>query len=239
MPAQRTQKVKASSQPRTKKVKANQPDGSYIARPKNQFILFRCSLKERKIEPTKEELLLYKNPSKWVSALWRSQSDDVKMYYAQLAEEEKLRHAAEHPNYVFRPRPRGRDQLEQSESSSSTTTTSGASPTWTNGSGTGGNGNSGEQAQASLDLSCFYGPAVGHESDGSVPAYSPSTSADDEDSSDRAAESHNEPPLVQVHAAFSEDQLRAAAHHELQRALQEYSKRSAQAEVNEVQTYDL
>ncbi|KAL0574935.1 hypothetical protein V5O48_007036 [Marasmius crinis-equi] len=78
----------------------------HVPRPRNCFMIFRCayvaSHKRRNgISPSSDMSL-----SKQASEAWSCLTPKEREKYELLAEQEKIRHAQNHPNYVYRPRKR-------------------------------------------------------------------------------------------------------------------------------------
>ncbi|KAG6854173.1 hypothetical protein C0991_009825 [Blastosporella zonata] len=84
-------------------------DPSFVARPRNAFIIFRCEFARlhtrqgkrvrRRAGTTSEKVTL----SKRAGEAWRALSEDQRRHWQALADREKVEHARLHPSYRFRP----------------------------------------------------------------------------------------------------------------------------------------
>ncbi|KAH9857524.1 hypothetical protein C2E23DRAFT_278656 [Lenzites betulinus] len=89
------------------KIKRSQ-DPTWAPRPPNAFILFRRDYVNRHkgeniVAETKQQ---QKTLSKRASDAWKSAEDDERQVWYEKAKLEALKHAAAHPDYVFRPKKR-------------------------------------------------------------------------------------------------------------------------------------
>lgn len=82
-------------------------------RPKNAFMLYRQE--KQKGLPLSKTKLLSKDFSKIAAEMWRRESNEVRMYYHRLAEEEKLRHLAKHPGYKYCPKRQSLAHVDKNE----------------------------------------------------------------------------------------------------------------------------
>ncbi|KAI0633674.1 hypothetical protein C8Q77DRAFT_1073467 [Trametes polyzona] len=71
----------------------------HIPRPCNAFILYRKD-KVHEIRGAGHQV----DASKQIGALWNAESEEVKRYYARLADEAKLEHQRRYPDYRYTPR---------------------------------------------------------------------------------------------------------------------------------------
>ncbi|KAK2463222.1 hypothetical protein APHAL10511_004877 [Amanita phalloides] len=83
-------------------------DSSWVARPRNAFIIFRCEFAQRHSRMSRRvkrgtETPAEKSLSKRAAEAWHQLSDEEKNYFKALADQERLEHARLYPNYRFRP----------------------------------------------------------------------------------------------------------------------------------------
>jgi len=75
---------------------------THVRRPRNPFILFRCDFVKRNLVPASVERD-HRNVSSIAGARWQQMSEEEKQPWKDLAAEEKIRHALEHPGYRYKP----------------------------------------------------------------------------------------------------------------------------------------
>ncbi|KAI0019779.1 hypothetical protein F4780DRAFT_792512 [Xylariomycetidae sp. FL0641] len=78
-----------------------------VPRPRNAFILYRQAWQGSVAEHNPG--LANPEISKLIGEKWREQPEEVKNYWKQLAEEEKLRHQRQYPDYRYQPRRGGKN----------------------------------------------------------------------------------------------------------------------------------
>ncbi|KAL8825624.1 MAG: hypothetical protein Q9191_004303 [Dirinaria sp. TL-2023a] len=83
-----------------------QPDPK-VPRPRNAFILYRQHYQAAVV--AQNPGLANPEISKVIGEQWRDSSIEVKNHWRSLADEEKLRHQKQHPNYRYQPRRSGRN----------------------------------------------------------------------------------------------------------------------------------
>ncbi|CAG8563077.1 3208_t:CDS:2 [Paraglomus occultum] len=97
-----TDPTDASSERKRSRRQLSKTRTFHIPRPPNAFILYR-KLKHKEIKANYRHLTNIQI-SKVVAMLWWKESEAVRLEWAKMAEQEKLRHMQEHPGYVFKPR---------------------------------------------------------------------------------------------------------------------------------------
>ncbi|KAL8807331.1 MAG: hypothetical protein Q9200_004723, partial [Gallowayella weberi] len=90
-----------------------QPDPK-VPRPRNAFILFRQHHQARVV--AQNPGLANPDISKVIGDHWRQSPPDVKQHWKNLAEEEKIRHQRQYPDYRYQPRRNGRNNSLSSAS---------------------------------------------------------------------------------------------------------------------------
>ncbi|KAL8674738.1 MAG: hypothetical protein Q9168_000896 [Polycauliona sp. 1 TL-2023] len=83
-----------------------QPDPK-VPRPRNAFILYRQRHQASVV--AQHPGLANPDVSKVIGEQWRQASPESKQYWKNLAEEEKIRHQRQHPDYRYQPRRSGRN----------------------------------------------------------------------------------------------------------------------------------
>ncbi|KAG2187417.1 hypothetical protein INT44_005105 [Umbelopsis vinacea] len=78
--------------------------GHEIPRPKNCFLSYRTEVASKLVQNGIDSNS--RSISKLVANLWKNESEDVKQHFRYIAEQEKLKHQEQYPNYKFNPRKR-------------------------------------------------------------------------------------------------------------------------------------
>lgn len=99
-------------------------DPSWVARPRNPFIIFRCEYSQKHCKEGKRVRRppgapLEKSLSRRAAEAWRELPDEDKKYYKDLAEQEREEHTRKYPLYRFRPAKRNPPTRRSSHYSSS------------------------------------------------------------------------------------------------------------------------
>ncbi|KAK7948511.1 uncharacterized protein PG986_009397, partial [Apiospora aurea] len=100
-----------------------------VPRPRNAFILYRQHYQA--IVAIKNPGLANPDISKLIGEQWREQPEEVKNSWKRLAEEEKVRHQRQYPDYRYQPRRGGKHQNQNSSNANSAvhkTTAAGEDP---------------------------------------------------------------------------------------------------------------
>lgn len=85
-------------------------DPSWVARPRNCFILFRCWYSRqhggngKRVRYPPGTRAMEKTLSKKAAEAWRDLSEEEREYWKGRASEEKVEHARLHPEYIYRPK---------------------------------------------------------------------------------------------------------------------------------------
>jgi len=99
-----------SSSPRIESATAYQrrlKDPEHVPRPRNAFIIFRCDFTQKYLANGGSERAAgteKSSLSKRAGEAWKNEKPETKRYYKRLADEERSRHRASHPDYRFRPK---------------------------------------------------------------------------------------------------------------------------------------
>src|SRR5258708_86557 len=91
-------------------------DSGKVRRPQNSWILYRkdkFELLRKEAEAENKPRPIAAEASKIISEAWKNESPEVKKYYNDLAEKEKVRHAEEHPDYKFKPKTKAQKLQER------------------------------------------------------------------------------------------------------------------------------
>jgi len=97
-----SQKITPSSN--LKRLKKNR-NNIVIPRPSNSFMLYRREKHSEIIKQYQGQKALNNNViSKIVATMWKQESPEVRLKFANLAEEEKRAHMLRHPNYKYQPK---------------------------------------------------------------------------------------------------------------------------------------
>ena len=103
---------------------SKQTDPTWIARPRNEFILFRCEYvkshsnggrRVRKPPGAEAEKTL----SKQAAEAWRNLSPQERLYWKERADGERTEHARKYPDYRYRPKKSNTSRRRQGRSSPS------------------------------------------------------------------------------------------------------------------------
>ncbi|KAK8038946.1 hypothetical protein PG993_007357 [Apiospora rasikravindrae] len=99
-----------------------------VPRPRNAFILYRQHYQA--IVAAKNPGLANPDISKLIGEQWREQPEEVKNSWKRLAEEEKVRHQRQYPDYRYQPRRGGKHQNQNNSNNSAVhkTTAAGEDP---------------------------------------------------------------------------------------------------------------
>ena len=103
---------------------SKQSDPTWIARPRNEFILFRCEYVKRHSnggrrvrKPPGAEA--EKTLSKQAAEAWRNLSPQERLYWKERADGERTEHARKYPDYRYRPKKSNTSRRRQGRSSPS------------------------------------------------------------------------------------------------------------------------
>ncbi|PPQ85973.1 hypothetical protein CVT25_001672 [Psilocybe cyanescens] len=97
-----------------KKSHARKQPAGHIPRPKNAFILFRCDfVRQKKIPESVEND--HRNISRIIGKIWRQMTDEQKEPWKKLADQEKVKHHINYPNYKFATGPSNRKKTKRGD----------------------------------------------------------------------------------------------------------------------------